>query len=565
MNGNTEPRLGEALIRRGLISADQLDIALSEQKRLGKPLGEILIEMGFIAADQLTAVLAESFGEQAISLAQLLPQQEALDLLPKPVALRYAAFPVEYDAASRRLTVAIADTHDVVAIDHISAILAGKAQPEWRLAPRVEILAAIERFYGYELSIDGILRELETGETNPGEILGMQQSYAHPVVRLVSAFLTDAVREKASDIHFEPEDRFLRIRYRIDGVLHEIRALHANVWPGMLVRLKVLSGMDIAETRAPQDGHLNVSIMGRSIDFRAATHPTVHGENFVVRILDRAQSVTSIDALGLSAEQRALVDLLLARPEGILLVTGPTGSGKTTTLYSFLARLSTPEINIMTLEDPVEYRMPLVRQTQVGEAAKIDFAAGIRSLLRQDPNVILVGEIRDQATAEMAFRAAMTGHQVLSTLHTNSALGAIPRLRDLGIHREVMAGNIIGVIAQRLVRRLCQTCRRPIPVDDRLRRLFEGAGIPVPERVYQATGCSNCRQGYRGRMAVMEIVRFTRTLDDLLAEGAPLGKIGAAARAAGFQPIMVDALRRVAEGATSLAEASRVIDLTASG
>ena len=555
-------RLGDELLRRGLINADQLRIALSEQKRLAKQLGEILIELGFIEPSLLANVLGSMFGEESISLQGLLPQKEALELVPKHIAQRHTVFPVKWDAEKGELVVAMADTHDVIATDQITALLDGKARPVWRLAARTEILDAIERCYGYEFSIDGILRELETGTIDPAEIARLGGSYAHPIVRLVSGLLTEATLMRASDIHFEPEGAFLRIRYRVDGVLHQVRALHINVWPGMLVRLKVLAGMDIAETRAPQDGRISASIAGRNVDFRAATQPTIHGENFVLRILDRAENVRTLDELDFTPAQRALIDRMLARPEGILLVTGPTGSGKTTTLYSFLAHLSTPEVNIMTLEDPVEYPFSLIRQTQIGEAAKIDFAAGIRSLMRQDPDIILVGEIRDHETAEMAFRAAMTGHQVLSTLHTNSALRSISRLIDLGIHRDVMAGNIIGIIAQRLVRRLCPACRQPVPVDASTARMYESAGLEVPEVLYQPVGCPQCRNGYRGRMALVEIVRFTRELDDLIIEKSPLGKLEAVARSQGFEPIAIDALRRVASGLTSLEEAGRVIDLT---
>ncbi len=277
----------------------------------------------------------------------------------------------------------------------------------------------------------------------------------------MDALLTDAVKRDASDIHFEPELSFLRIRYRVDGILRQIRALHKSYWAAMAVRLKVIAGMNIAETRAPQDGRITLNISGRQIDFRVAAQPTIHGENIVLRILDRQKSIVPLDNIGLDETQLDQLKLMIARPEGIILVTGPTGSGKTTTLYSMLNHINEEGVNIMTLEDPVEYPMAMIRQTSVAEAAKLDFANGIRSMMRQDPDVILVGEIRDGDTAEMAFRAAMTGHQVYSTLHTNSAIGSIPRLLDIGVLPDIMAGNIIGVVAQRLVRRLCVHCRRP--------------------------------------------------------------------------------------------------------
>ena len=279
------------------------------------------------------------------------------------------------------------------------------------------------------------------------------------MVRLVDALLVDAVKRGASDIHFEPEYAFLRIRYRIDGVLETVRSLHKTYMPGITVRIKVISDMNIAETRAPQDGRLSLTLNGRPIDFRVSTHPTIHGENIVLRILDREKSIISLDKMNLPTATLTRLSLMLARPEGILVVTGPTGSGKTTTLYSLLSQVNDETVNIMTLEDPVEYPLTLMRQTSVNEAVKMDFANGIRSMMRQDPDIILVGEIRDHDTAEMAFRAAMTGHQVFTTLHTNSALGAFPRLLDIGILPDIMAGNIIGVIAQRLVRVLCVHCK----------------------------------------------------------------------------------------------------------
>ena len=280
------------------------------------------------------------------------------------------------------------------------------------------------------LSIDGILHEIETGEIDWRSLAATSDEYSQPVVRLIDAVLTDAVKRDASDVHFEPEQNFLRIRYRIDGLLRQIRALHKPYWPAMAVRIKVMSNMNIAETRAPQDGRISLNISGRLVDFRVSAQPTIHGENVVLRILDRQKGIVPLDQVGLDDAQLDQLKLMIARPEGIILVTGPTGSGKTTTLYSVLNHINEEGINIMTLEDPVEYPMSMIRQTSVAEAAKLDFANGVRSMMRQDPDVILVGEIRDAATAEMAFRAAMTGHQVYSTLHTTPAIGAVPRLPD---------------------------------------------------------------------------------------------------------------------------------------
>ena len=382
------------------------------------------------------------------------------------------------------------------------------------------------------------------------------------MVRLVDALLNDAVKRSASDIHFEPEQGFLRIRYRIDGVLRQIRSLHKNYWAAMVVRLKVMSNMNIAETRAPQDGRISLMLSGHQVDFRVSSQPTTHGENIVLRILDRDKGIVPLEDLGLHSEDLKTLKLMLARPEGIILVTGPTGSGKTTTLYSILNYINTEGINIMTLEDPVEYPMAMIRQTSVNEVVKLDFASGIRSMMRQDPDVILVGEIRDQETAEMAFRAAMTGHQVYSTLHTNSSIGAMPRLMDLGVLPDIMAGNIIGVIAQRLVRKLCSQCKAPYTPDPGTRRLLgmeEGDTRPV----FQAVGCARCdNMGYKGRVAIMELFKLDAEIDDLIARRATGREIRADASSKGFRTLAHDAVSRVLLGQTSLEEISRVVDLT---
>jgi type II secretory ATPase GspE/PulE/Tfp pilus assembly ATPase PilB-like protein len=430
-----------------------------------------------------------------------------------------------------------------------------------RLAGDSEIERAIEHYYGHEFSIDGILREIETGEVDYTTIAEGDE-YSQPVVRLISALLADAVERGSSDIHFEPEQNFLRIRYRIDGVLRQIRSLHKTYWPAMAVRLKVMAKMNIAETRAPQDGRISATMSGRVVDFRVASLPTTHGENIVLRILDRQKGIVPLEKLGLDESQLDMLKRMIARPEGIILVTGPTGSGKTTTLYSILNHINSDGINIMTLEDPVEYPMTLIRQTSVAEAAKLDFANGIRALMRQDPDAILVGEVRDHETAEMAFRAAMTGHQVYSTLHTNSAVGAIPRLLDIGIVPDVMAGNIIGIIAQRLVRRLCRTCRQSYDPDARERRLI-GAGASETLTLYRAVGCEQCDyQGYRGRSSILELLKVDPGIDELIARRATAREILTAARAKGFKTLADDGVRQVRAGSTSLEEVMRVVDLT---
>jgi type II secretory ATPase GspE/PulE/Tfp pilus assembly ATPase PilB-like protein len=556
-------RIGELLVQKGVVSPDQVRIALTEQKKRKEHLGKILVRLGFATENIILDVLGGALGQQAVDLAKVVVDSEAVKLIPKELARRYHILPLTYEMNRNRLTVAMADTFNVVALDQINALLGGDVEVVPLLAGEAEIEKAIDQFYGFELSVDGILQEIETGEIDYESLEADSAEYSQPVVRLVNALLSDSVKRGASDIHFEPEHGFLRFRYRIDGVLRQIRSLHWNYWSAIAVRLKVMAGMDIAENRAPQDGRISLSLSGRPIDFRVSTIPTVHGENIVLRVLDRQKGIVELDQLGLDAETLQTLKLMLARPEGIVLVTGPTGSGKTTTLYSILSQLNTESVNIMTLEDPVEYPMGMIRQTSVNEAVKLDFATGIRALLRQDPDVILVGEIRDGDTATMAFRAAMTGHQVFSTLHTNSALGAFPRLLDIGIRPDILAGNIIGVIAQRLVRKLCNQCKEPYEPGDIERKLLGLKATSLRQVIYRSKGCISCdHQGYRGRSALMELLKIDRDMDECIARSATQSELADLATAKGFKPLADVGVEHVLSGETSIDEISRVVDLT---
>ena len=451
-NGASMARIGDKLVELGLISKDQLQVALYEKKRSNKLMGNLLVELGFITETALSAVLAESSGFERFDPKSTVVDPTLIKQLPKEMAQRCRVLPVSLDGESLRL--AMADIYDVLAIDQARRYLPQGVEIIPLVCSESELASAIDQYYGYEFSIDGILRELETGNHDLSSAALSGDGYVHPLVRLVNAVLFDAVKAGASDIHFEPEGSFLRLRYRIDGVLTQIRTVHKDHWAAISHRLKIIAGMNIADKLNPQDGRFSLTVGQRHVDFRVSALPTVHGENLVVRILDRSGSLLAVDQLGFSAGNRALLERLLKRPEGIILATGPTGSGKTTTLYAVLTHINSLERNIMTLEDPVEYALPLIRQAQVREGTSLTFAEGVRALLRQDPDVIFIGEVRDQATASMALRAAMTGHQVYSTLHANDAAGALPRLHDLGLHHGLLAGNVIGIIAQRLVRRL---------------------------------------------------------------------------------------------------------------
>jgi general secretion pathway protein E/type IV pilus assembly protein PilB len=555
-------RLGELLVQQGLITTDQLAIALAEQRHNNIPLGRLLVRLGFVTETAIRDIMARTIGQESIDLSQVIADTEALRLVPQDFARRNRILPIAFRPREQVLTVATTEIFNVVAMDQLRAMLGSQFEIKTQLAAEAQLEDYIDQFYGYELSVDGILKEIETGEIDYESLQAGGDEYTQPMVRLVNALLVDAVKRGASDIHFEPEYAFLRVRFRIDGVLETVRSLHKTYMPGITVRIKVVSEMNIAENRAPQDGRLSLTLNGRPVDFRVSTQPTIYGENIVLRVLDREKSIISLDRMDLPDYVTDKLALMLARPEGILIVTGPTGSGKTTTLYSLLAQVNDETVNIMTLEDPVEYPLTLMRQTSVNEVARMDFANGIRSIMRQDPDIILVGEVRDKETAEMAFRAAMTGHQVFTTLHTNSALGAFPRLLDIGIQPDIMAGNIIGVIAQRLVRTLCTACKEAYEPSREERVLLGDLadGSPV---LYRPVGCRQCDQkGYKGRTPIMEILLMDADMDELVAIRSTAKELRTAAMAKGFRPLAEAGLARVLEGVTTLTELARAVDLT---
>ncbi|GBG13685.1 type IV pilus assembly protein PilB [Novimethylophilus kurashikiensis] len=551
-------KLGELLLTQGLVTQDQLRIALLEQSRTKTPLDKLLVQLSFIQDAALRDAVAASHGAESIDLNSISPDPTALKWIPEATARRHRAIPVAFDENMATLSIAMTDVSDLLALDRLSAQVGSEIQIKPLLASEAQLEACLDRFYGYELSVDSILEEIETGERDYGHLAASSQDYAQPMIRLVDALLKDAINRRASDIHLEPEHTFLRIRYRIDGVLHTVRSLHSTHRQAITGRIKILAGMDIAESRLPQDGHFTQQISGRNIDFRVASHPTIHGENLVLRVLDRDKAIIPLDQLGASPTLVQQVRRVMTRPEGLIIATGPTGSGKTTTLYSMLSSLNDESVNIMTLEDPVEYPLGLLRQTSMPEAHQLDFAAGIRSILRQDPDIILIGEMRDQETADMAFRAAMTGHRVLSTLHANSAVGAVVRLLDLGISAEIIAQNITGIMAQRLVRTLCPHCKVADTQDD---QIYTQMNLE-PGTVYRAVGCGHCHaSGYLGRRPIMELLTVDAELESLIVQGANKQELLQNAMTRGYTPLARDGLRLVADGQTSLQELARVVDI----
>ncbi len=560
MSGKKPVRLGDLLINEGIITQDQLKIALIEQKARGEQLGRVMVTLGFVSEEMLRDLLGESLGQQSLSLKTLIPDKVALELVDQNLARQLKVLPISYEPDKKQLTIGMTDTFNIVIIDRIASVVGSDIDIDPVLVSESDLEVALDQFYGFELSIDGILHELE-GQGNI-EKDDLEQETSHPLVRLIDSFLFDAVKQGASDIHFEPEAKYLRIRYRIDGVLRQIRSLHNKFWSAMVVRLKVISGMDITETRLPQDGRITLNIGTHEVDFRVASQPTVHGENIVLRILDRKKGIVPIEKLQLSALAFSQLQLMMARPEGIIIITGPTGSGKTTTLYSMLNHLNDVAVNIMTLEDPVEYPLTMVRQSSINPSLKMDFAGGIRSLMRQDPDIILVGEVRDGETASMAFRAAMTGHKVFTTLHTNSAVASFPRLQDIGVKDSIMTGNIIGIVAQRLIRRLCDKCKVAYQPDEIERKIL-GLSSTSKQEVFRAAGCEACYQsGYKGRHAIMEVLRIDSELDALIARAATPMEIEKQARKNGFRSLADEGVVKIIDGTTSLEELSRIVDLT---
>ncbi|MDX2082953.1 MAG: ATPase, T2SS/T4P/T4SS family [Rickettsiales bacterium] len=551
------------LLEKKVISEDQLKIALKEQTRLNnsQTVGSILVDLGFISEGALGEILNESTGVTKIDIKSVIIDSNLVKKVPRDFAVNNKLIPLSYDKSS--IIVGMSDIFDIVALDQIRRYFPPNFKISPAYVPEADILHAIDQYYDYEMSIEGILREIEGSENSKiNDEAQLRGDYKSPMVRLVDAILTDAVHRRASDLHFEPENLFLRVRYRIDGEMVQIRSLHRDYWSALAVRIKILSGMNIAESRKSQDGHINSEILGRKIDFRVSTHPTIFGENIVMRILDEKQSIVSLETLGFTETQRKIINKLIQKPEGVIVATGPTGSGKTTTLYTLLSMINTIEKNIMTLEDPVEYHLPLIRQSNIRADIGMDFASGVKAILRQDPDVILIGEIRDKETAITAIQAAMTGHQVFSSLHTNDSIGAIPRLMNIGVPSYLIAGSLVGVIAQRLAKKLCSHCKIEKPLDAFEKRLL-GPQHSNINKLFKAAGCEKCDgSGYRGRIVIAEILQIDRDFDGLISAQLGRNEMLDHAIKKGFVPMIEDGLNKVIAGFIDLKELMSIVDMT---
>lgn len=544
------------LLAQSVINQDQYEIILKQDPSTIAETSQRIVDLVGISHEIIQAELQALQQKEYIQLNQVLIDPETIKMIDETLAKKILLLPISYQASSATLKVAICESSHHVALRQLQNKMSATIKWQICITSESDLQTAIDKYYGYELSLEGIFEELDNIANQPQQYRGEESS--HPIVRLVNAILIDAVKKRASDIHFEPDRFFVRIRYRIDGVMKQIKLIHVSFWQAIVNRIKVICAMDIAESRQPQDGRLEMQILARQIDFRVASHPTLFGENIVMRVLDRDKVAISLNKITLRDSIQHQLFQLLKKTQGMVLVTGPTGSGKTTMLHAMLNHLNHSQVNIMTLEDPVEYQLSLVRQTSMTELVKLDFASGIRSILRQDPDIILVGEIRDEETAKMAFRAAMTGHLVFSTLHANSVIGVIPRLKDMGLTMDILLENLNGVIAQRLIRVLC-SCKQA--ETQHAEYLSKQLNCKV-HHTYYATGCDQCLfTGYFGRMLIIEYLDINAEVKNLLAKYENSAEWSAVAQKLDICSMWQDGLKRVAEGFTTIDEVMRVVNI----
>ena len=549
-------QLGSILLEEGMLTEDQLMDAIDAQQQRGQSLGRTLVELGLISEAQLVRALASQVGMQFVELADYPVDRAAVASVPATVCRRHTALPIAMNDGI--MTVAMSNPGNVVAVDDFRTMTGMQVIPV--VAVHDDVLAAIDRYCRADSELENLQDSLEEAENEldraeVGDVIADDA----PIVRFVNLIITQAIQDRASDIHIEPAEKDLRIRYRIDGVLHEMQRASKSIQNGVISRIKIMSDIDIAERRKPQDGRLSVSHQGRKIDLRVATLPTVWGEKVVMRVLDNTTATLDLEDLGIRPENYAIYQSSFSKPYGMILVTGPTGSGKSTTLYATLNQISRPEVNVITVEDPVEYRIGGSNQVQVNPKAGLTFAAALRSILRADPDVVLVGEIRDGETAQIAIEAALTGHLVLSTLHTNDAPSAITRLIEMDIEPFLVGSAIDCVVAQRLARRLCTKCREEYePTPAEVLRFDPTHAGPMPT-LHRSVGCSACSNtGYRGRLALHEIMPVTEEIERLAVARASSAEITRAAHAAGMVSLIEDGWRKVQDGLTTVEELLRV-------
>ncbi len=554
--------LGESLVAEGVITAEQLKKAEAESKRTNQRLIKVLVRLGYIAEDDLVMFLSNKLSIPRIELGSYLIDPKIIELVPEVLARKHELIPVL--KIGNRLTCAMADPWNVFALDEVRSKTNLIVEPA--VATEGEIKKAFNEYYGTSGSMEDLIKSIDEeklGVKDGKEIdlKKLQGIVEEPlVIKLVNMIMMKAIQERASDIHIEPEEDSLKTRFRVDGMLHEISAPPKHLQSAIISRLKIMADLNIAERRVPQDGRFTIKMEGKQIDVRMSCVPTIYGENVVLRLLDAASAVLSLEDLGFSKETLMKFDKLIHRPHGIILVTGPTGSGKTTTLYASLNKINTVEKNIITVEDPVEYKLPGIRQIQINNKVDLTFANGLRSILRQDPDVIMVGEMRDHETAEIAIQSALTGHLVFSTLHTNDAPGAVTRMIDMGVEPFLVSSSVIAVLAQRLVRTICPECKEKYtPTKEEL----EDLGADTPEKVefYRGKGCPKCMStGYKGRIGIYELMIPDEKIRNAVISKSSTDEIRNLALAAGMITLKGDGIRKIKEGLTTVEEVLRVTE-----
>ncbi len=555
-------QLGEILLEEGLVNEEQLLAALDEQLVQGTSLGRVLVDSGVLTEMQLVSALAAQLGMPFADLDEYPVNRQAVSIIPGPVCRRYVVLPIDFDEMGN-VMLAMADPSNVVALDDIRAICGRGVVPV--VTTHENLVRALDRFIRSDSEIQDLTQAMEdevSEDTVDLSNLADAGDDDAPIVRYVNLLVTQAIQDRASDIHIEPTETELRVRYRIDGVLHEMQRSPKNIAHGVISRVKILSDIDIAERRKPQDGRMSVVHNGRKIDLRVATLPTVWGEKIVMRVLDNSTASLALKDLAFSDHNYGIYEKSFVKPYGMILVTGPTGSGKSTTLYATLNAVSRPEINVITVEDPVEYRLAGINQVQVNPKAGLTFASALRSILRSDPDVVLLGEIRDHETAQIAVEASLTGHLVLSTLHTNDAPSAVTRLTEMGIEPFLVGSALDCVVAQRLARKLCDKCKEPYTPD---MTELNAAGFnwnpdqPLPT-LFRPNGCTTCsRTGYRGRVALHEVMAVDEEIERHAVAGSSASEITKSAIAGGMMTLRQDGLYKVLDGRTSIEEIFRVV------
>lgn len=582
--------IGEKLAQKGILDQRKLKDAMEKQKISGKLLGEVIVELGYATEEQVAQALSEQLGIPYVDITRQKVNKDIIDIVPETMAREYAVFPLF--RLENSITVAMKDPLDIRVIDRLKHITRCDIDPV--MSTKAAILKMIDNYYGVMGSLDEVVKDIKIQQVSSGQNKfseAMMIPRAHgiaqhisgkrsgavdvsdkveetvaaaaqaPVIKLVNTIFKQAIDSGASDIHLEPEEQKFYLRYRIDGVLYDMPSPPKSMEAAVISRIKIMSTMDIAERRLPQDGNIQMELAGKQIDMRVSTFPTIYGENLSIRVLDRATMTYPMEEVGLEPEQLKILHSMASRPNGIVLVTGPTGCGKTTTLYAILNKINTVDKNIITLEDPVEYRISRVRQSEIDTKAGLTFANGLRSILRQDPDIIFIGEIRDVETAEIAIRAALTGHLVLSSLHTNDAPSAMNRLLDMGIEPFLVSSSVVGIIAQRLMRKICPKCGEDYsPAKDVLQSLGGNNAAPAKSvKFKRIKGCDHCRgTGYKGRTGMFELFQVSEKIKDMVLRKASTSELKKQAVAEGMMTLRQVGIRKAGSGITSVEEILRL-------